>query len=604
MKKIIFISFIGVISCFFLCTKKKDKTTGKKTSFQISFEDKETFIKTFHYLFANTEIGYTFFGNKPLTLHYFPNKISQSLNLNSRNIQNYICLKKLASLRNKYQILGENNQNFFISLVFKEQFPEYSYMLFINKKAFIKTVTDNLSLFQHLLGWKITPKELLFELDDHSSTTFTKLLEHPVLLGLLLGYGKTNSLVYDRKEKLQQFYSPHSAQLLLQEISPFLRSSLQQSEDTFFKIGYGYSSLEEELLDLREKSKLFGELNKHPTLLLPNFSYIESLESQYLYQKYVKTQKIIEQTINSPNFLKIICEKLSIPLSTFSQNIPSTETILGKKEATNLLAQAIYTGLKQNKLYSKKDIYTFIQGLKAKEPLQKYEPNPEKITLEIEYLTALKIQELEEYFAKMDNKNLISIFPQRLFYEKISAGEGKTLTSSSDVKFSYRILPIPIKSYDAFKSDEKILETKTTKLISGLQHALIGMQKKEKRKIFIHPEFTHGNRFINYINPGLIIEIELLDFKKNKTLSEEKKTPTFKSFPTIENIRKKLLYLQSNYIFSLGQYMNYYLNKNHYAFVNSEELSKNLEAIAEKEDFVFDPSLEDPLYNLYWKIIF
>src|SRR3990167_3994468 len=68
----------------------------------------------------------------------------------------------------------------------------------INRKAFLQTVRENLSLFRYILGPTLTPESLLSAIFSAKERFFGVVKHNPVLLGILLGHGKQNSLIQAR----------------------------------------------------------------------------------------------------------------------------------------------------------------------------------------------------------------------------------------------------------------------------------------------------------------------------------------------------------------------------------------------------------------------
>lgn len=70
----------------------------------------------------------------------------------------------------------------------------------INRRAFIKVVNENISLFRYVLGPALTAEKLLQELIDAKDDFYNVLKNDNVLLGILLGYGTQNALMGSRLE--------------------------------------------------------------------------------------------------------------------------------------------------------------------------------------------------------------------------------------------------------------------------------------------------------------------------------------------------------------------------------------------------------------------
>ena len=72
---------------------------------------------------------------------------------------------------------------------------------FVNVAKFLEVVNDNIDLFQKVLGKEWTAKKLLheFKTSDHSVSEI--LHHHEALIGILLGYGRQNSLFFEFRDQ-------------------------------------------------------------------------------------------------------------------------------------------------------------------------------------------------------------------------------------------------------------------------------------------------------------------------------------------------------------------------------------------------------------------
>lgn len=110
------------------------------------------------------------------------------------------------------------------------------------------------------------------------------------------------------------------------------------------------------------------------------------------------------------------------------------------------------------------------------------------------------------------NKNVIELIEKKLQYLVIAEGKGERVNS----------LNTPVISIKGFHPDDSIFlsqkeyVTSLDDLPEGLKLAILGMKENEKRKIFIHPDYT--NKIFESPSPRslLIYEVEIIKNDKSK----------------------------------------------------------------------------------------
>jgi hypothetical protein len=95
-------------------------------------------------------------------------------------IKNYIIIKEQANCK-KFKI---------------------SNIIFINKKAFIKIINDNVKLFESVLNTTIDPKIMLKNIEERKVSFRESINNNEMLWGILLGYGKHNASLYNKREHI------------------------------------------------------------------------------------------------------------------------------------------------------------------------------------------------------------------------------------------------------------------------------------------------------------------------------------------------------------------------------------------------------------------
>lgn len=173
-------------------------------------QDKKDLEELFSYFIQRTTFSYTLFGDKPaswfvISLPEFPKIKSfkriiygqtEQIPLWSRwqtwkQYENKFPLKK-------YILIEEDDHK----LPFRKD------IFLINKQHFIKTVNQHIDIFHVALNRKISGEGLLQEM-EHKSSFRSVLLNSDLLLGILLGFGEHNSVLYQQRENLSLLYQKY-----------------------------------------------------------------------------------------------------------------------------------------------------------------------------------------------------------------------------------------------------------------------------------------------------------------------------------------------------------------------------------------------------------
>jgi hypothetical protein len=75
-------------------------------------------------------------------------------------------------------------------------------IFFINKQSFKDVVNKNIDLFQKYLGLEMNGDRLLSQFETTDTDVMDILRNHEALLGILLGFGRLNSIHFERRERL------------------------------------------------------------------------------------------------------------------------------------------------------------------------------------------------------------------------------------------------------------------------------------------------------------------------------------------------------------------------------------------------------------------
>jgi len=188
-------------------------------AYELSIEDQIIFEKFFRTLFEHSEGGYVLYGKKPVCIngyhakeHFFPG---------SPRYEHMVYFKEGMRLW-KTLDLPKNNTFILHDYDINDSLAKaYIHLLFIHREHFLKTVQENISLFQYVLGPELTPELLLQKLTDPKIPFHTTLKNDKVLIGIILGFGTQNSLFGSRYENIQD--------MLFGTESPPLKPILERS---------------------------------------------------------------------------------------------------------------------------------------------------------------------------------------------------------------------------------------------------------------------------------------------------------------------------------------------------------------------------------------
>ncbi len=467
--------------------------------------------------------GYVIFGDKPLCIEGWSLEEEEAI-LSGFN-PDQLLYTKWQDLWENLEISPENKEYLFLSFD-----VDYGcrHLICINRKAFIQTVNDNITLFRYVLGPTLTAEQLLDQLIHSKSRFYDVLKDDNVLLGILLGYGRQNALLVSREELISDAFVKDR-----EEDFPYIARKARFLQKKLPKIqskrpSIGYDCLADESNILNEKTKVSTHLKPFKICSLPYFACEpSSQETQVLLNTYEANRSLILKTLDDPLFLEKTLTKLltttsnKIEIPTIPSSQPSFSNLSNQDQLIEKLIDRVYQEIKMNAYYFHEDYLTsFLEGVKAKQNSIVL-GSPSRIDL----MNSLNIYHIEQDFKRIKNleisnaffnnlesqNGMISLIPKKLCYKTIRKGEGKTLSRTSpnaSFHYSCKILSDSILTEDVGTVKEESLEF----FIPGISLSLIGMQIGEIREVYIHPEYGYGED--SYLPPNLTIvaKIELLNF--------------------------------------------------------------------------------------------
>jgi len=106
--------------------------------------------------------------------------------------------------------------------------PYVRHIMLINKELFIKVFNENRVIFQRELGCQVTGESLLAQVEKQGQL-ISVIKHNELLFGILLGYGKYNATLYDKREHLQLLYDQYK--YILVKNCPFIKELDNQADE-------------------------------------------------------------------------------------------------------------------------------------------------------------------------------------------------------------------------------------------------------------------------------------------------------------------------------------------------------------------------------------
>jgi hypothetical protein len=241
------------------------------TEKEIPQSDRQLLNAFFRNLLFSRGFAYTLFGDKPVSIADY-----------DFEADSYWIAKKYVPHfpAERYIFLFDENSR-------------YCEITLINKEAFCQIINQHREQFAEVFGAKISPDRILDLLIQKRSIWNTPIKNHENLIGVLLGYGKTNAALYHQRSQIN---------------SKTLGIRKHRKQPSF-----GYSTMEEELEALNTTLCSFSGEGKHSIrfMRLPGFvADPKSLETKKLKKKYSEQRRKIAEKYAQEDTLKIVLEHL------------------------------------------------------------------------------------------------------------------------------------------------------------------------------------------------------------------------------------------------------------------------------------------------------
>ncbi len=262
------------------------------------------------YCLRTSCLGYTLFGNKPVSVISFPRTIQGFMKqASSSGIIYYPSLVVLERNISRFQ-----SEKYIVQL---ERDEESIHIWAINIQSLKRVYSENIDLFQAYLDANGTVEELLSQLFNSKKTISAILQQHCLLYGLVFGYGRENAQLFYQRDLLESLlniqaptpFLPHARPLIHHKKMAQGLCNTSSYKDIISSILFmNRDALEKELKDTHEKiqhiSILYGEREKldlAPVVLPAFVGDITTEESKRIALDYLQTRAIIQNVLYSSN---------------------------------------------------------------------------------------------------------------------------------------------------------------------------------------------------------------------------------------------------------------------------------------------------------------
>ncbi len=474
----------------------------------------ETFFRD---LLENTPAGYVLYGRKPVYLHSF---LGLEKTIPGSKAHEFSALTSL--FLETWGSCSVRKEGADCLLVEKD-----NEFLLINRKEFIRVVTDNLSLFQYKMGIDISPEGLLASLSDPVNTFSSLFREEIALQGILLGYGTGNSITYEKGTRLIKSLKDSTISFPLRS-SPWPKTEGEMIQKLDAAFGLKKNG-KQEMQDL----SFYKSSDKNDRLKIPFSFHPHTQESKHLLSCYREDQKSVDAILSDKNFLN----KILLTLNALESD-RKTEIFFAEEEKK--LLPEVVTQFIVNSFQEEMGSF-FIDGMKAAErnvPLQEDKG--------VKFLEIQKNHTLSATGMTVPSAAKC-IIPKKLYFQILKQGSSEKILSKSHQQLKVCYLARTEKDLSG-----QILLVDLKDLIPGLSHAMLGMNEGEIREIFVHPDFVYGIDSDYGNGTPLRVRIELLELG---ALGKESELPLFsKDDPYAPDVFScsEFIQLQHKYFYYCG----------------------------------------------------
>ena len=545
--KIFFLAFLASLSVLFLPLQ--------------ALETSQVLEHFTHSQCLDTESGYVFFGSKPVAFWGITKKHGFLIGKPAHER----CVKVRMGCRAWKNCTFNSEDNLYLFKI-RELEEDYE-IISLNKKRILEVVLENLSLFQYVLGAKATPESIFDALAHRDESLYDILHYDNTLVGILLGFGTTNSIMGARSDALSVVSTPTLPYAGWQEfktqneawdyltLSRLFKGYFPDNFSREQKPSMRMATLEEEIayIDNLATKNSHSLWNDFPRLIFQGFH--NDLTNDELIARYEKEQKELIQLMQSESFFENVLSRLNVTI--FSESIP------GQPLTVSDLANALFEDLNDRK-------YASLNG--AIEGLEDAFSNKDARYEELDWDHFYTLWTIDELKVK-DVPNVILI-------KELKKGSGQQLNDQiSKGTFHYSV---KLASDDHFPiQSERDVELDINALIPGFAKGIQGMRIGGIREIDIPPQEAYG-LFTDYLSwEPLRISVELLAIQSDSPPLKIHPAPLLpeRSLVLSEKEKKELLKLKDT--------LSYFDAKTFYTFHKDSlkaPISEHIQALKEASE--------------------
>ncbi len=209
MSKIInFIVFLFA-SQFLLASEIKSDSLAIFCS--ISNEDQLKIKNLFRELFKYEEFAYSLYSDKPMSFsdsllnEYSANQLLEFLSLKDYCQDTLEFFGEPSKLfKKRWETWKKHKSKFKLKgyLLLEKNIGDQRRIFLINIKSFKREVNQNINLFKQKINPNVSADNLITQFEDENTDVFDILHHNVGLLGILLGFGKHNSMLFQYREDL------------------------------------------------------------------------------------------------------------------------------------------------------------------------------------------------------------------------------------------------------------------------------------------------------------------------------------------------------------------------------------------------------------------
>lgn len=203
----IFLSIVfSIILIFVIILKIKTNLQDSQNPIRLNLQkltllEKEYLTNFFKMTFFVSSFGYTIFGDKPMSIETVDmvdtKKSVEGFDyMDLEHIFDRYCLKEGWEVWQKYLTFFPLNGYSTISYPIPHAPSNQIEIAIINNHNFIRIVEENLFDFQMVIGNALTSEEVFHGYINITNNVFQPIRNHEGLFGILLGYGRENSMEY------------------------------------------------------------------------------------------------------------------------------------------------------------------------------------------------------------------------------------------------------------------------------------------------------------------------------------------------------------------------------------------------------------------------